>query len=351
MFTEIFRLAIAHAEPQKWPTFDGMVLDRDDFLTSSETSSCLRMAFFKKNAQQYSPKVGNALGTNGYAERGHAIEAWLVETLKPLKKMGYQFSFMGNEQRSFYDADLGVSGTPDGLMRTPDGSLYLLEIKSIDPRTNKNNLPKKSHVWQVQQNMFLVQHCLKIKLDGAILFYIDASNVFDVKEYPIAYDETLVEQVLDRASLLWGADKPDDLEPDGIYGGECDRCAFTHHCSQTVQMQNTLAKLQEKPSPFLSGETESLNDEERMQVEQWLDAYDGLKQYGEQKSDVDGELRRLVVHHNGYVEVGGRGIMSRTQAGRETIDRKALEADGIDVDKYMKQGAPFVVLTVKDSEE
>lgn len=347
MFTEVFRLALANAEPQRWPTYDGLELDRTEFLTSSETANCLRMAFFKKHPEQYPPKVGN--GTNGFADRGHAIEAWLVAVLKPLEKLGYIFTFMGKDQRSFYDADLGISGTPDGLMRTPDGRLYMLEIKSIDPRFNKNNLPKTPHIWQTQQNMFLVQHCLNVKLDGAILFYIDASNVHDVKEFPMVYDEEMVQRSFDRADQLWAAEKPEDLEPDGIYTGDCEYCPATQHCSQTVNMQNVLAKLQEKPSPFLAGETESLNDEQRMQVEQWFDAYDGVKQYSQQKDDVHADVQRLVVSYNGYVEVDGRGILSRTQAGRETIDRKALEADGIDVSKYTKQGAPFVVLTVKDN--
>jgi CRISPR/Cas system-associated exonuclease Cas4 (RecB family) len=302
------------------------------------------MAFFKKNPVKY---PHNGFQGNGFAERGHAIEAWLVNKLKPLEKLGYKFEYMGKHQRSFYDAELGVSGTPDGVVTLPDGEVVLLEIKSIDPRANKNNLPKKSHVWQVQQNMYLVNKCLGIELKRAVLVYIDASNVYDIKEFSITYDGELVQIMLERAVTLWKATVPDDLEPDGVYSGDCENCPATHHCSKTVEMQNTLAKLADKPSPFLRGETESLNVEQRMAVEQWLDAYDGLKPYGEQKEAVDGEVRQLVVHYNGYVEVDGRGLLSRTQPGRETVDKKLMEADGLDVKKYTKVGAPFVVLNVK----
>lgn len=348
MFKQIFDLALASAEPQRWPTYDGMELDRTEFLTSSETASCLRKAYFGKNPNTYLPTVGNG-GTNGFAERGHAIEAWLVEKLKPLKRIGYRFEYMGKDQRSFYHPDYGISGTPDGLMTTPDGRMYLLEIKSIDPRFNKNNLPKKPHIWQVQQNMFLVEHCLGIKLDGACLFYIDASNVHDVTEFFYEKNEELIAQSLERAEKLWNATAPDDLEPDGIYTGDCEYCPFTAHCSQVVNMQNTLAKLADKPTPFLVGETLSLNDVEKTMVEQWLDGYEGVKEYTAQKDEVEGQVKRLVVNHNGYVQVNGMQLISRTQAGRETIDKKAMEAAGIDVSKYVKQGAPFVVLNVKDT--
>ena len=353
MFREIFQLALANAEKMKWPTYNGLELDRREFLTSSEVAMCLRKAYFSKNPEQYPPKVsGSGTGENGFTERGHAIEAWLVKKLKPLINMKWQIEYMGEDQRSFYDPELGISGTPDGLLTSPDGKKWLLEIKSIDPRFNKNNLPKKGHIYQTQQNMFLVQLCLDIKLEGAVLLYIDASNVYDIKEYPMVYDTNLVNESIKRADMLWTANNPDDLEPEGIYNGDCEYCLFTHHCSKVVDMQKTLERLGPEATPFFgdphddSGETESLNDEERMQVEQWLQSWEGLKQYEADKKEVDGEVRQLVIRYNGRLQVDGWQITGTTQSGRETIDKKLMEADGLDLNKYMKTGAPFVVLKV-----
>lgn len=347
MFRELFQLALANSEPQGWPTYDGLELDRTEFLTSSETAQCLRKAFFSKNNDKYKPKLtGSGSGENGYSERGHAIEAWLVQKLMPLKRMGYKFEYMGKDQRSFYDSDLGISGTPDGLITTPDGKHWLLEIKSIDPRFNKNNLPKKGHVNQTQQNMFLVINCLGIKLEGAVLVYIDASNVYDIREFPMAYDEEMVEEGLNRSDTLWNATEPDDLEPEGIYNGDCEYCAYTHHCSQVVNMQKTLERLGSVAAPFLEGETEGLNAEERMRVEQYIAAWEGLKQYSNEKEEVEGEVKRVLMEHHGLMQVDGYKLVGNMQAGRETIDKKLMEADGLDVSKYTKQGAPFVVLKI-----
>jgi hypothetical protein len=351
MFRELFQLALANSEPQGWPTYDGLELDRTEFLTSSETAQCLRKAFFSKNSHKYHPKLGAGSGSNGFAERGHAIEAWLVTKLRPLRRMGYTFAFMGKDQRSFYDADLGISGTPDGLITTPDGKMWLLEIKSIDPRYNKNNLPKKGHVNQTQQNMFLVQQCLKIKLEGAILVYIDASNVYDIREFTMVYDEEMVQEGLNRSNILWNANEPDDLEPEGVYNGDCEYCAFTHHCSQVVNMQKTLERLGSVAAPFLEGETEGLNASEVMWVEQYVQAWEGLKQYGNEKEEVEGEVKRVLMEHNGLMQVGGYKLVGTMQAGRETIDKKLMEADGLDLTKYTKTGAPFVVLKITPPEE
>lgn len=349
MIRELLQTAIIEGEPQRWPTFDGLELDRSEFLTSSEVANCLRQSYYAKYPTAYPAKL---YWTNGFAERGHAIEAWFVAKMQPLKKLGYKLEYMGKDQRSFYHADLGISGTPDGLMTTPDGKLIMLEIKSIDPRFNKNNLPKKNHLYQVQQNMFLMRHCLGINLDTAILFYIDASNVFEIHEFPVTYNEEMVQRSVDRANDLWEAQKPDDLEAEGIYNGDCERCAFTQHCSQAVNMQKLLENAGAAATPFFGeagddGETLSLDDEQRMQVEQFLEAWEGIRSYESQKGEVEGDVKQLVVRHNGRIQVNGYQLSASEQAGRETINQQSLEAAGIDLDLHKKVGAPFVVMRVK----
>lgn len=345
MLKEMFMLALSMAPKQSWPTYDEKELDRTEFLTSSEVTGCLRRSFFSKFPDRYPLPVG-AGGTNGYMDRGHAVEAWLVKTLQPLKPLGYGLEYMGEEQRSFYDPDSGVSGTPDGVITTPTSEVYLAEVKSIDPRTNKSKLPRHKHVMQCQQNMYLVNKCLGLGVKQALLFYIDASNVHDVQEFVIDYSQEMVDECLSRAEALWTATEPDALEPEGVYTGDCDFCPFTHHCSQVVKANNEIAKMQDIPTPFLAGETPELDEVQGLYLEQWLDAKEGIREYTDQLEQVEDEVRKLVIANRGYIEFGGKKIVGRMQPGRSSVDMKAL-AEVLDPTPFMKQGAPFTVISIK----
>lgn len=365
MFKELVRLARTMQPPKEWPTYDGKLLDRTEFLTSSEVSTCLRQAYFAKNPD-YPPKLGGGFGSNGYAERGHAIEAWLVEQLVPLELQGYRLLYMGEDQRSFYDAELGLSGTPDGVLVLPDGEAVLQEFKSIDPRTNKNNLPRKKHIRQTVQNMYLVNKCLfddegqpnsfnpdiASPIVRASLTYIDASDVLDMQEYEILLDKDLLELSFERGEMLWGANGPDELEPEGVYTGDCERCPFTQHCSATIDLQKMLEKAGANAAPFVvalgeEGQTEGLNAEEIEAIETYIAAKEGEKQYADEKASVDAIVKELVMRFGGVVSFDGNILTGRMSSGRETLDKKAMIADGVDVAKYTGVGKPFVTLTVK----
>lgn len=351
MLTQLFEQARALAPVQNWPTFDGKELDRTEFLTSSEVARCLRWTFFSKHPKMYPLQVGKG-GSNGFADRGHAIEAWFVDKIQHLEPLGYRFEYVGDAQRSFYNAEIGISGTPDGLMYTPVNEIFLLELKSIDPRFNKNNLPKKAHPHQTVQNMALVQDCLDIELTGGILFYIDASNLWDVKEYPIKYDAGLVLLSEQRAELLWDASEPDDLEAEGLYTGDCDLCPFTHYCSQTVKMQEALVKAGEAAAPFSEDlEDTLLTTDEMMEVDTFLEARDSEKQYKAEKEDVSDFVKKLVIDKGGMVVHKGRFLYAKTMAGRSTIDKALLVGKGINVEEVTKMGKPFVQLNIKGDAE
>jgi CRISPR/Cas system-associated exonuclease Cas4 (RecB family) len=352
MLKELYSAAIALAPKSSWPTYDGLELDRAEFLTSSEVSKCLRWTFFSKHQLRF-PLPKGADGNNGFAARGHAVEAAFVEKIKLLETQGYRFEYLGADQRSFYDADIGLSGTPDGLMYLPDGSCYLLELKSIDPRFNKNNLPKKGHIPQTVQNMYLVQKCLGIKLAGGILFYIDASNLWDVMEFPVAFDQDLVELSWNRATELWDALEPTDLEPEGVFTGDCDLCPFTDHCSQAVGMSALLAKSRDLAGPFLASvEPSVLNAEEESTMETWLGAMAERKKWETAEDAVKKDVQMLVTEHGGAVITKGKTLVTaKMSEGRAGIDKVLLVAAGVDLASVTSQGKPFITLNVKESKK
>jgi hypothetical protein len=210
-----------------WPAYDGTMLDRSKFITSSEIGGCAREARYKKD---FPPQGG--LSEWGYAERGHAQEAWIVQKLNSLSDAEYTFEYLGEAQRSFYE---GVqSGTPDGVAYDCDGN-FGMEFKSIDPRFRIANLPKPPHVSQVLQNVDLLQRCTGLAFEGAMLSYTDASDFSKVTEFWVdttdssAMEETIKLRV--RAEWIMSAASPADLPPEGVHKDLCKYCAFTAKCS------------------------------------------------------------------------------------------------------------------------
>ena len=66
--------------------------------------------------------------------------------------------------------------------------------------------------------------------------------------------------------------------------------------------------------------------------------------------ELEGAIRPVLVDH-GEVVADGFAFTCTMTAGRKTLDKKALEAAGIDLEPFYKQGAPFTTLKVKTVEE
>jgi CRISPR/Cas system-associated exonuclease Cas4 (RecB family) len=344
MLKDLQKLAELNAPKKSWPTYDGKELNRSEFLTSSEVAQCLRKSFYEKNS------TVRAFDNNGYAERGHAIEAWLVDKLRNLPRSTVNLLYMGEDQRSFYNADLGLAGTPDGLLQFPNGGEYVLvEIKSIDPRTNKNALPKRKHLYQVQQNMMLVANCLDIVIEKAVLLYIDASDVFDQKEFILDYDEDMVNEVHDRAATLWAAHDAEDLPAEGLVTGDCDNCKFTGQCSGLISRMKALETA--GASPFSGPPADLLDEGEAKLVQKWLDLYYADKETTPKLEAMADQVKAIAIAKGGTLSVDGKMVRVTTMAGRTGADKDAItdlaEKAKVDVASLYKTGKPFLTMTVK----
>jgi hypothetical protein len=228
---------------QEWPVYPhGEMLDRTKYVTASEISRCARRVKFDKAAmlqEGYDPELGtkNTSAIDwGFFERGHNIEAWAVEIINAgWSVYDYDLLFTGEGQYSFVDGY--QSGTPDGVFMSRDaGSVGILEIKSIDPRTNKNRLPKEDHVKQVMQNLDLVSSQFDAVPIGGDILYIDASNYKDVRPFHVHWDEALAVELADRAEWIMEADNPADLPDEGMYkSGVCKQCPHKGPCGDIIR--------------------------------------------------------------------------------------------------------------------
>ena len=120
--------------------------DRTQFLNASEADYCIRQLWYMKHM----PEAAKPQEW-GFARRGTHAEKYVVESLLALNSV--EMRHAGEEQLSFQVGRL--SATPDGTFRINDGPWRGIEVKSMDPRTNRSNLPKSAHVHQLQLAMAL----------------------------------------------------------------------------------------------------------------------------------------------------------------------------------------------------
>ena len=347
--------AIADREPvtKLWPAYDEGYIERGTYLSSSETGTCLRKAYYDRH-----DKPG--FEPNGFAERGHVIEDWLVRKILPLRNLGYKIEYVGEDQRTFYIDDLGISGTPDGLITIPkngeDGEPVVIEIKSIDPRTNKSNLPKRNHVMQAQQNMLLMSRCLNLNIKRAMLLYIDASNLFDQVEFEIPWDEAMQEELLQRARDLDYATNAAALEAEGMMNDGCTYCTHGAPCSALVTARLAVAKKAggsffDDESP--SGLTKVFNPspEETIALQRYIASRELSEQGKDGMAEHDEEIRQMIADNGGSIYWAGATLTLGVQAGIVTLDKDKVSAlaekNQMKLADLQKQGSPFTKLSVK----
>lgn len=242
----VIKAGVAAKPNNVWPVYGSTEsLDRTNFVTSSETGYCARKVWFDKRALTgagYSPERGTMAmdeGSDSWGvwERGHNVEAWLMETLHRGNNSKYVILLTGKEQRSFYHDY--QSGTPDGIIILADG-VMTLEVKSIDPRTNVAKLPKQAHIKQCIQNCDLVSHTLDKSPLGSALVYVDAADYSKLYPYDIPFDDAVADSLIDRARLIVSATDAAELMPEGIYQDQCKFCNHKGRCSalETAKVKN-----------------------------------------------------------------------------------------------------------------
>lgn len=69
----------------------------------------------------------------------------------------------------------------------------------------------------------------------------------------------------------------------------------------------------------------------------------------ERLKELDKQVRPILVD-SGSVQVANYVFSCTIMPGRKTLDKKAMEAAGIDLAPYEKVGAPFTKLTVTEAE-
>lgn len=180
------------------------------------------------------------------------VEDWAVPSMQQsLKDSGIELIWATDDgQETLVDITNYQSATPDGLFTSREvfeveeesGSkrftkcLYN-ELKSIDPRAFDNlREPKFQHRMQVQQGMDLVRRTTDYFPTHAVITYINASFVNQIKSWVIPFDELVAHGLRARSASVFTQFSLDKLpEPEGkLEGGkECTYCAYKTLCLDT----------------------------------------------------------------------------------------------------------------------
>lgn len=270
---EAIRVAVLTEPSKKWPTYDGKMLDRNEYVTASEATSCVRKLAFEKiqgkNAvyvpdfwesmtdEEFSLrlKAMNDTDSRGIFARGNTIESWIVSMLQASRTDFEDYMFLGGDQRSFYSNAKRISGTPDGLYINHETRTWLvLEFKSTQ---NPISSPKYAHVNQLRINMGLIQSLAdrvteiydvplsSYKMESGILLYVDACNYLTMQEFEIEFDNSeAFQRAFAKAKALFVKQgdslvhrAPEDLKPEGLdTPGGCYFCDKKAEC-QAIELK------------------------------------------------------------------------------------------------------------------
>ena len=317
------RTAIENAE--EW------AFDRTKFLNASEADYCIRQLWYMK----HTPEAAKPQEW-GFARRGTHAEKYVIESLLALNSV--EMRHAGDEQMSY---QLGrLSATPDGTFRVNDGPWMGIEVKSMDPRTNRSNLPKAAHVHQLQIAMALynAENDTEYHVTEGVLMYIDASNFDDIVEFPVPLDPAVIDAYSKKADKVFRTKSADALDREGKRERDgCKYCPFTETCGVSVEeaegagrrRANRGSKFDEAAKRYMQIKA----DEDALELEKKMLA-----------EDIKTELSTRNVSR---AVVGDIEVTLSAVAGRTTLDKKAVAKAGIDLSPYEKKGAPSERLLVQ----
>jgi hypothetical protein len=290
-------MLVEHITPTDRP-----IGDRGNTVGASEIGHCARQVWYRKHDQPPEREDGW-----GFRERGHVVEAWLMERLRaadvPVQNVQRQVS------RGF------LSCTVDWTLNSEPG-----DCKSFDPR--KTRIPDPKHIIQSQ-----VQSGLWGAPRGWLL-YINASDFQDIREFEVpAIDIASLEA---RAREIMTGPLP---PPEGrIAGGdECEHCLFQTAClGAPIEGKGKLSDESEAAVKLAA-------DEARAQ--------ESKAETHRLRAAAARELVRDILRAADVKRAKGLARISRRQ--NTTLDYEAMERDGIDLARYRKPGRVSETVTLE----
>lgn len=331
--------------------------DRSQSLGASEVFGCIRMSWAKKHG---APENEGEEDSWGATSRGDLIEQYhVVPALDATLPATSNYIGAGDQQKTFVDPVSKLSATPDGLVDGLDADALQIygvddiesdcivtEIKSIDPRVDLKE-EKAIHRGQVITQMGLIRENTEFKPMWALIMYFDASFLDKMSFFPVKFDEEIYAQGKLRAAKVFTTTDPAELRAEGKLGNGCDFCKYTTWCAALTESQMPPDVPKTLATPLQREKLKPLA-EEYAEIQGKLKTLDARKdELGEQIKDALKlfKTRRL----SGDKKAGETWSVSYTFiAGRETLDKGAMMADGINLSDYKTTGDGYERIVIKN---
>jgi len=310
---------------------------RAQYLNASEALTCIRKQWYSKNdAEQDGPQNW------GYARRGKHGEKYIVEALRAAN---VPMLFTGDDQVAIRDDDLRISCTPDGLVWDDDLEGWVAcEFKTIDPRTNRSNLPKAEHVAQVQIAAAMFdKHAdefpeLKgLPIVACRLLYMNASDYNDIEEMFVPLKHSMLDALKGRANRVLDTQSPARLPREGAVGtkAECkQRCAFNGVCGADGAGSST-------------GQGRAGAGDMSVQVKSYIAAKQAVAMIKEDQ-DKAAEQIKVLLKREGVTaaEVDGHRVTLSMRAGSVSYAKVVKDhCPSVDLEPY--RGSPSEILKIE----
>lgn len=333
--------------------------DRRLTVGASECFSCIRKTWFTKRGHEFGiEKDPDYVESWGAMERGNIIENhYIVPAIEEgLRRRGMDLIMAGDGQDTIID-DIH-SATLDGLIINAPRDLLsyygvddiksdcvVLEMKSFDPRLTLDH-EKPVHRGQTQMQMGLIRETTDYKPEFAVLMYINASWLDDIRIFIIPYDDEQYRIGRARNEKVFSAENAGELHAEGKLDGMCQYCAYARTCAESSVRRVPTARKALNKTEVAGQDTQLLGSLDPLVTERM--------KWKEQKDEADRELetineriRQALITHGESRAVGDGWKVSYTaQKGRKTLDKSKMIEAGLDPEDYMSEGAGFEKLTV-----
>lgn len=335
--------------------------DRTQTVGASEVFDCIRKVFFKKRGKEFGyEKDANSEDSWGASKRGDLLENhYIVPALSNFLPEGAKLLYAGDDQKTLFHEK--NSATPDGLivglardalsdLGIPDikSDCIVIEMKTIDPRVGLKE-EKTIHHGQAQIQMGIFRETTKYKPYYAVVLYVDASFLDNIKPFVVEYDEMKWQAAQKRANTIWEYDNPKQFRPEGKFDDSCTYCEYKTECSLvtigSIPPEEKKAVYSEEGQEEVGKLVKEIRElENKMELEK--------KSVEEKRYEVKRILEREKTRKMQAPDRKWR-ITWFSQAGRKTVDMDALKETlkeyEIDIEDFMKEGRPFDTLRITEA--
>lgn len=324
--------------------------DRSETVGASEVFGCMRRSWFTKHEPHKADSSAQSLGA---AHRGNIIENHFVApTLNRI--FGEENVLLAAaDQKSFVDGY--NSATPDALIfpkqrdilaryGVPDleADCFATEIKSFDPRMDLR-AEKTIHRGQGITQLGLIRKLTPYDPEYVVILYVNASDFYDIRPFPIKFDPVIFEAARNRAEAIMTAATAYEMRAEGKVSDQCRYCPYEAACRaadvQAHPGNTTIVPMAE----FSLSEMERLDSA----AEKYKTASEEEKRIGEEKEEAAEDLRRyLNLLGTRKATTDNYVVNHAVMDGKRTLDKGALTDAGINLEEFYTVGNSFTRLTV-----